>query len=106
MEPPVHAVAGFVSGSNLVGVSDGRTTIFGAAAGDVAVVKIELIDGRLIDTQLFDAPPELVNDVKLFIVRLALGALERTESPHAWYGVRAYRAYNGDGRLIERVPAE
>jgi hypothetical protein len=103
MEPPVHAVAGFVSGSNLVGVSDGKTTIFGAAASDVAAVKVELIDGRLIDAQLFEAPPELVDDVKLFIVRLSLGAVERTAWRDAWYGVRGLRGYGRDGRLMERV---
>jgi hypothetical protein len=35
-EAPIHAVDGFVSGSNLVGVRDGKTTIFGVAASDVA----------------------------------------------------------------------
>jgi hypothetical protein len=103
MEPPVHTVAGFVSGSNLVGVSDGKTTVFGAAASDVAAVKVELIDGRLVETQIFDAPPELVVDVKLFIVRLSLGALDHTAGHDAWYGARGLRAYDADGRLMERV---
>jgi hypothetical protein len=103
MEPPVHTVAGFVSGSNLLGVSDGKTTIFGAAASDVAAVKVELIDGRLVETQIFDAPPELVVDVKLFIVRLSLGALDHTAGRDAWYGARGLRAYDADGRLMERV---
>lgn len=103
MEAPVHAIAGFVSPSFLLGVSDGKATTFGVAAEDVAAVKVELSDGRLVETQLFDAPPELVVDVKLFIVRLSLGALERTAAHDSWYGVRALRAYDGDGRLMERV---
>lgn len=99
--PPVHAVAGFLSGSNLVGVSDGKASMFGVAAEDVSEVKVELSDGRLVNTQLFEAPPELVDHVKLFIVRLSLGALERT----AEGGVRAYRAYDANGHLMERVGA-
>jgi hypothetical protein len=97
--PPIHAVDGFLSGSNLVGVSDGRATVFGVAASDVAKVKVELADGRLVDTELFDAPAALRTDVRLFIVRLQLGALERT----AEGGVHAFLAYASDGRLIERV---
>jgi hypothetical protein len=103
MEAPVHAVAGFVSPSFLLGVSDGKATTFGVAAEDVAAVKVELSDGRLVGTQLFDAPPELVVAVNVFIVRLSLGALERTSGHDSWYGVRALRAYDGDGRLMERV---
>ena len=108
MEPPVHAVAGFVSGSGLRGVSDGKATIFGVAAKDVAAVKVELSDGRLVDTQLFDTPPELVDEVRLFIVRLSLGALERTPplgtlNRTGASGVRAFQAYDRDGRLMERV---
>jgi hypothetical protein len=97
--PPVHAVAGFLSGSNLVGVSDGKATMFGVAAKNVSTVKVELSDGRLINTELFDAPPRLVYPVKLFIVRFSFGDLERTPEG----GVRAYRAYDASGRLMERV---
>lgn len=97
---PIHAVDGFLSGSNLVGVSDGKATIFGVAAPEVATVKVELADGRLVDTELFDAPAALRTDVRPFIVRLQLGALERTVEG----GVHAFLAYDSDGRLIERVP--
>jgi hypothetical protein len=103
-EAPIHAVDGFVSGSNLVGVRDGKTTIFGVAASDVAKVKVELADGRLVDTELFDAPTALQTDVRLFIVRLELSALKRTtERGVHESGVHAFRAYDSDGRLIERV---
>lgn len=98
MGPPIHAVDGFLSGSTLVGVSDGKATVFGVAASDVAKVKIELADGRLVDTELFDAPAALRSHVRLFIVRLRLGALERTVEG----GVHAFRAYDRDGRLMER----
>jgi hypothetical protein len=96
---PIRAVDGFLSGSNLVGVRDGKATVFGVAASDVAKVKVELADGRLVDTELFDAPTALRTDVRLFIVRLQLGALERT----AESGVHAFLAYDSDGQLIERV---
>ena len=98
MGPPIHAVDGFLSGSTLVGVSDGKATVFGVAASDVAKVKIELADGQLVDTELFDAPAVLRTHVRLFIVRLRLGALERTVEG----GVHAFRAYDSDGRLMER----
>ena len=101
---PIHAVEGFLSGSNLVGVRDGKATVFGVAASDVAKVKVELADGRLVDTDLFGAPIALRTDVRLFIVRLQLGALERTaESGVRESDVHAFLAYDSDGRLIERV---
>lgn len=100
--PPIHAVAGFVSGSNLVG-SDGKMTIFGVAARDVAKVRIELRDGEVVEAPLYDAPRELAADVRFFIVRLPPlqrepGSVLRRASP-----VKAYNAYGGDARLIERV---
>lgn len=96
--PPTHAIAGFFSGGNLVG-GDGKASIFGVAARDVAAVKVELRDGQVVDAPLYDAPSELSVDVRFFIVRLSLGKLERRpENP-----VRAYSAYDRDGRLIERV---
>lgn len=94
---PTHAVAGFFVGSNLVG-GDGKATIFGIAAHDVAAVKIELRDGRVIGASLFDAPAALDAEVRFFIVRLRLGQLEYK----ALNPVRAYNAYDRDGRLIER----
>ncbi len=96
--PPTHAVAGFVSGGGLVG-GDGKTTIFGVAARDVAAVEVELPDGRAVDAPLYDAPPELDVELRFFIVRLPL-------PPQGLGGegpVRAYSAYDRDGRLIERV---
>lgn len=94
-----HAIAGFFSGGNLVG-GDGKATIFGAAAPDVAAVKVELGDGRIIEAPLQEAPPELRTDVRFFLLRLTLAQLERgRESP-----VRAYSAYDRGGGLIERVP--
>ncbi len=95
---PTHAVAGFFSGGNLVG-GDGKATIFGVAAHEVAAVKIELLDGRVINAPVYDAPPSLKTEVRFFIVRLRLGELEhRFENP-----VPAYSAYDRDGMLIERV---
>lgn len=110
---PVHAVAGLVSG-NLVG-GDGQTTIFGIAARDVATVKIELDDGRTMEPPLYDAPPELDTDVRFFIVRAFMTQQPSemdTDGPN--YGpdgdhlavqrtVRAYRAYDPYGNLIESV---
>jgi hypothetical protein len=101
---PIHAVDGFVSGSNLVGVRDSKTTVFGVAASDVAKVEVELADGQLVETKLFDAPTALQTDVRLFIVRVQLGALKRTTQRGARESdVHAFLAYDSDGRLIERV---
>jgi hypothetical protein len=95
---PIHAAAGFFSGGSLVG-GDGKTTIFGVSAPEVAAVKVELGDGRLVDARLYDAPPELDVELRFFIARLFL-------APHVpisrYEPVRAYNAYDRDGRLIER----
>jgi hypothetical protein len=93
---PTHAVAGFVSGA-LVG-GDGKSTIFGVTAAEVAAVRVELFDGRVIEAPVYDAPRQLDANVRFFIVRLvlppvALGGEER---------VRAYLAYDRSGALIER----
>ena len=95
---PTHAVGGFVSGGNLVG-GDGKATIFGVAAREVAAVEVELADGRRVEALLYDAPAELRADVKFFIVRLALPPQRLSgDGP-----VRAYLAYDSGGELIERV---
>jgi hypothetical protein len=95
--PPTHAVAGFVSGGGLVG-GDGKMTIFGIAAADVARVAIELRDQRVVDAPLYDAPAALEADVRFFIVRLpAMRQGLDDDGP-----VRAYRAYAENGSLIER----
>jgi hypothetical protein len=95
---PTHAVAGFFSGGNLVG-GDGKATIFGVAAHEVAAVKIELRDSRVINASTYDAPPALKTEVRFFIARLSLDELERRrESP-----VRAYSAYDRNGTLVERI---
>lgn len=94
---PTHAVAGFFSGSNLLG-GDGKATIFGIAAHEVAAVKIELRDGRVISPPVYDAPPTLQTEVRFFVVRLPLGELER----RVGNPVRAYNAYDQTGTLIER----
>jgi hypothetical protein len=101
--PPIHAVAGFFSGGSLVG-GDGKATIFGVAAPEVAAVKVELGDGRLVDAQLYDAPPALDVELRFFIVRLFLAP--HVSAPHVpisrYEPVRAYNAYDRDGLLIER----
>lgn len=95
---PTHAVAGFVSGGGLRG-GDGKATIFGVAARDVAAVEVELRDGSVVEAPLYDAPPELDLELGFFIVRLQLPPQGlRGDGP-----VRAYSAYDHDGRLIERV---
>ncbi len=95
---PTHAVAGLVSGGGLVG-GDGKSTIFGVAAAEVATVEIELAGGRVIEAPVYDAPRELNARVRFFIVRLALRPTGlRDDAP-----VRAFLAYDDDGRLIERV---
>jgi hypothetical protein len=103
--PPIHAIAGFVSGGALVG-GDGKTTIFGVAARDVAGVTVELRDGTVVDAALYDAPSKLDEQLRFFLVRLALSphAPVRQSLPLPIYDpVRAYNAYDRDGRLIERV---
>jgi hypothetical protein len=102
--PGCGASAGFFSGASLVG-GDGKTTIFGVAAREVAAVKVELGDGRLVDARLYDAPPELDVELRFFIVRLLLAphAPVTQSLPTGMYEpIRAYNAYDRDGRPIER----
>lgn len=111
---PVHAVAGQVSGGGLVG-GDGKTTIFGVAAEEVAAVKVELRDGSTIDAPLYDAPPELGAKVRFFIVRLLLPSAPRDPARSGRvYGpggqtlggespVRGFVAYDRNGNVTERV---
>lgn len=94
---PTHAVAGTISGGNLVG-GDGKATIFGVAAREINAVTVELHDGRVVNTSVYDAPLELDLEVRFFIVRLKL-------PPQGLRGAGPVRAFNAyaDGRLIERA---
>jgi hypothetical protein len=95
---PVHAVGGFISFGGLVG-GDSKTSILGVAAQEVAVVEIELRDGRILKPKLYEAPPELTAKLKFFIVRLPLA----THAPGTGSPVRFYTAYDREGVLIERL---
>jgi hypothetical protein len=96
---PTHQVAGFFSGGNLVG-GDGKATIFGIAAAEVASVKVELRNGETLTPALYAAPSELGANVKFFITRVALGQAEhRFESP-----VSSYNVYDSAGQLLEKAP--
>lgn len=102
---PIHAVAGFVSGGGLVG-GDGETTIFGVAARNVATVKVELRDGTIVNTAIFDAPPKLDENLRFFVARVSLSPEPTSDGTlplPSHDPVRAYNAYDRDGGLIERV---
>lgn len=109
---PVHAIAGQVSGGGLVG-GDGKTTVFGVAAEDVAAVKIEMRSGQMLDAALYDAAPELGTTVQFFIARVLLPAESRPNQAGRVYGpgqpladesaVRAFVAYDRHGDVIERA---
>jgi hypothetical protein len=99
---PTHAVGGFFSQGNLVG-GDGKATIFGVAAHEVAAVKVELRDGRVEDAPLYDAPSDLRANVHFFIIRLPVPNVGRNWGPGVGSPVRAYSAYDRNGNLIERV---
>lgn len=98
---PIHAIGGFFSGGNLAG-GDGKATIFGVAADEVAAVKVELRDGRIVDAPLYDAPPNLKADVAFFIIRLVVPSAGPGFGPGVGSPVLAYSAYDSKGRLIER----
>jgi hypothetical protein len=99
---PIHAVGGFFSQGNLVG-GDSKASIYGVAAHEVAAVKVELRDGRIVDAPLYDAPRDLRADVEFFIVRLSVPNTGPGFGPGVGSPVRAYAAYDRDGNLIERV---
>jgi len=98
--PTIHAIAGAFSAGNLVG-GDGEATIFGVMAHEVARATVELVDGRVVTPQVYDAPSALNSRIRFFIVRLRLDELERGLSRKN--PVHAYNAFNGEGRLVERV---
>ena len=111
--PPIHAIAGRVSSGGLVG-GDGETTIFGVAAHDVAAVRVELENGRMIDAQLYDAPHELQTAVRFFVARLIVPSTQDTNSDQAFDErrprslerqsvVRAFIAFDLNGNVMERV---
>jgi hypothetical protein len=99
---PIHAVGGFFSQGNLVG-GDDKASIFGVAAHEVAAVKVELRDGRIVDAPLYDAPRDLKADVHFFVIRLSVPNVGPNWRPGVASPVRAYSAYNSHGGLIERV---
>jgi hypothetical protein len=99
---PVHAVGGFFSQGNIVG-GDGKATIFGVAAQEVAAVKVELRDGRVEEAPLYDAPPDLRANVHFFIIRLTVSNVGPNWGPGVASPVRAFSAYDRIGKLIERV---
>ena len=108
---PIHAVAGQVSGGGLVG-GDGKTTIFGVAAADVASVKVELRKRRLVNAPLYDSPPGLDAGVRFFVVRMMLPSIPPAHVANGQMlaiadgPVLAYLAFDRNGVLMERVPVK
>jgi len=101
--PPIHSVAGFVS---TVRPSDHRAPVFGVGAANVASVRIELRDGRVVDAATYDAAAELGENVRFFLVHLDVPTHwpAGTNLRRAYDPVRAFLAYDRSGRLLERVP--
>jgi hypothetical protein len=71
----------------------------GVAAANASRVNVELSDRRRVQVPLYDAPATLGLDLKFFVVR-ARPPAERQQARVAPF--RAFRAYDSDGRLLER----
>jgi hypothetical protein len=101
-----HVVAG---GASYRGLSNDDLWIHGVAAANVSRVEVELADGRSLQAPVYDAPATLGLDLKFFLVRTrfrirthwdSASGLEIPEPPF-----RAFSAYDGRGRLLERFDA-
>jgi hypothetical protein len=91
-----------VVGGAYQGLPDDDLWIDGVAAANVSGVEVELTDDRRLQARVYDAPAALGLDLKFFLVR--------TRPPEGWppevgipeIPVRAFSAFDADGRLLER----
>jgi hypothetical protein len=101
--PPAQSVAGFVS---TLRQSENLAPVFGVAAANVASVRLELRDGRVVDATTYDAPVELGENVRFFLVHLDVPkrVCQLARTCIGYYDpVRAFLAYDRSGQLIARV---
>ncbi len=74
----------------------------GVAAANVSRVEVELNDGGSVQARVYDAPAALGLDLKFFLVRTRPpeNGAPKVGAPEPPF--RAFRAYDADGRLLER----
>ena len=75
---------------------DDHASIVGAVAPQVAYLKLELTDGRVLTATTTEAPADLKSEARLFWIRSSLEA--------SLTAVRAYAFYGLDGTLLGRFP--
>ncbi len=98
--------------TDLVGILSGSPgpgrgwAISGPAAPNIAAVKVELADGRILDATLYPAPKELATRLRFYLLRidddLPAPAPSDPANPLARAPVRAVLAYNDTGQLLQR----
>jgi len=96
---PEHLVVG----GTYQGRPDDDLWFEGVAAASVSRVEVELTDGRRLQAFVYDAPAALGLDLKFFLVRTrppedGAPKVGIPEPP-----LRAFRAYDAHGRLLERL---
>jgi hypothetical protein len=91
-----------VVGSTYQGRPDDDLWIDGAAAANVNRVEVELTDGRRLQTSIYDAPAALGLDLKFFVVRTRPPEDGAPNLGIPAPPLRAFTAYDAQGRLLER----
>lgn len=97
---PTHVV-GYMAG----GAADDPFWVTGPVAQNVHRVEVELVNGGVLEGQVYEPPPGL--DVNVGFYFVLDDALSGTTFPTDRHPVRVLRAYDADGALLERfqVPA-
>ncbi len=112
-QPPTKHVVGYFS-SGSISSSAVVTVVAGPTAPTVARVEIELRNGQILPAQMYDAPPKLQTHLRFYLLRAHLRSPGTRLLPQAQKRrpdarlpinpVRAIRAYDKSGKLLERFP--
>lgn len=98
-QSPYTDLVGIVMGSD-----KGIVTVSGPVAPGVATVKVELDSGKLLGTTIYGAPPKLHTRLRFYLLRAPTSSVgpPRVTRPSSPPPVRAIRAYDSGGRLLQR----
>lgn len=94
-QPAPRHLIGYVAG----GADGDPLYVAGPIAENVARVEIELVDGRVLDAPVYEAPATLGGEVDFYF----LLDEESADTTYHRHPVRTLRAYDAGGRLLERL---
>ena len=96
-QPPPEHVVGYLSTS--LG-ADAPWAVAGPISANVASVRAELRDGRVLEAETYDAPPKLDTPLRFYLLRVDNDIARAPGRPAT--PVRALLAYGASGDLLER----